>query len=190
MLSYFELRKGTIFLLESQPYEVLEFQQVYKAQDAVVARTKIKNLLSGKIVERTFHKGDSFEEAEFEKLDVKFVYANRGKFVFSEASNPANRFELEESQAGDGIKFLKAGQLAVGVKFQGKIVNIILPIKVQLKVTEAPPGTKGDRAQSGTKSVTLETGAQINVPLFVEMDDVIEVNTETGEYVRRVEQEG
>lgn len=187
MLSYFELRKGILFILEGQPYEVLEFQQVYKAQDAVVARTKIKNLISGKIVEKTFHKGDSFEEAEFEKLDVKFVYANRGKFVFSEVQNPAVRFELTGEQVGDGAKFLKANQLVAGIKFQGKIISIGLPIKVQLKVTEAPPGTKGDRAQSGTKAVILETGAQINVPLFVDMDDVIEINTETGEYVRRVE---
>lgn len=187
MLSYFELRKGILFILESQPYEVLEFQQVYKAQDAVVARTKIKNLLSGKIIERTFHKGDSFEEAEFEKLDVKFVYANRGKFVFSEAKNPGTRFELTEEQVGQGYKFIKPNQLITGIKFQGKIISIALPIKVQLKVAEAPPGTKGDRAQSGTKAVILETGAQINAPLFVEMDDVIEINTETGEYVRRVE---
>ncbi|MDO8424758.1 MAG: elongation factor P [bacterium] len=188
MLSYFELRKGILFLLESQPYEVLEFQQVYKAQDAVVARTKIKNLLSGKIIERTFHKGDSFEEAEFGKLDVKFIYANRGKFVFTESQNPAVRFELTEEQVGESAKFLKANQLITGVKFQEKIISIALPIKVQLKVTEAPPGTKGDRAQSGTKAVTLETGAQINVPLFVEMDDIIEINTETGDYVRRVEE--
>lgn len=187
MLSYFELRKGILFLLEDQPYEVLEFQQVYKAQDAVVARTKIKNLISGKIIERTFHKGDSFEAAEFEKLDVKFVYANRGKFIFAETKNPGVRFELTEEQMGDGAKFLKPNEVVTGIKFQGKIVSIELPIKVQLKVAEAPPGTRGDRAQSGTKAVILETGAQINVPLFVEMDDVIEINTETGDYVRRVE---
>lgn len=187
MLSYFELRKGTLFILENQPYEVLEFQQVYKAQDAVVARTKIKNLISGKIIERTFHKGDQFQEAEFEKIDVKFIYANRGKFVFCEAQNPGVRFELAAEQVGQAARFLKPNQLAAGIRFQGKVINISLPIKVQLKVIEAPPGTKGDRAQSGTKAVVVETGAQINVPLFIEMDDVIEINTETGDYVRRVE---
>lgn len=187
MLSYFELRKGVLFILEGQPCEVLEFQQIYKAQDAVVARTKIKNLLTGKILEKTFHQGDNFEEAELEKIEVKFLYSNRGKFGFCDAKNPGDRFELSEEQVGQSTKFLKSGQMSTGIKFQGKIINIALPIKVQLKVIEAPPGTKGDRAQSGTKMVTLETGVQINVPLFVEMDDIIEVNTETGEYVRRIE---
>jgi len=187
MLSYFDLRKGVKFILESEPYEVLEFQQMYKAQDAVVAKTKIKNLISGKVLEKTFHQGDYFEEAELEKIEVKFVYSNRGKFCFSEAKDPSKRFELTEEQIGSGFKFLKSNQTLTGIKFQDKIINIVLPIKVQLKVIEAPPGVKGERAQAGTKQVTLETGAQINVPLFVETGDIIEVNTETGEYVRRVE---
>jgi len=88
---------------------------------------------------------------------------------------------------GEGSKFLKPNQILTGIKFQEKIINIVLPIKVQLKVIEAPPGVKGERAQAGTKPVTLETGATINVPLFIETGDIIEVNTETGEYVRRVE---
>jgi len=187
MLSYFDLRKGVKFILEGEPYEVLEFQQMYKAQDAVVAKTKIKNLISGKVLEKTFHQGDYFEEAELEKIEVKFVYSNRGKFCFSEAKDPSKRFELTEEQIGSGFKFLKSNQTLTGIKFQDKIINIVLPIKVQLKVIEAPPGVKGERAQAGTKQVTLETGAQINVPLFVETGDIIEVNTETGEYVRRVE---
>jgi len=94
---------------------------------------------------------------------------------------------LAEAQIGEAGKFLKPNQIITGIKFQDKIVNVVLPIKVQLKVIEAPPGVKGERAQAGTKPVTMETGAKINVPLFVEQGDVIEVNTETGQYVRRVE---
>ncbi len=187
MLSYFDLRKGIKFLLEGQPFEVLEFQQMYKAQDAVVAKTKIKNLLSGKTVDKTFHQGDFFEEAEMEKIEVKFVYSNRGRFFFADTNDPSKRFELTEEQIGSGFKFLKSNQVISGIKFQGEVINILLPIKVQLKVTDAPPGVKGERAQAGTKAVTLETGTQINVPLFIETDDIIEVNTETGDYVRRVE---
>lgn len=187
MLNYFDLRKGVKFILEGEPYEVLEFQQMYKAQDAVVAKTKIKNLISGKVIDKTFHQGDFFEEAEMEKIEVKFIYSNRGKFCFSEAKNPSKRFELTEEQIGSAFKFLKPNQFITGIKFQDKIINVALPIKVQLKVTEAPPGIKGDRAQGGTKPVVLETGAQVNVPLFVETGDFIEVNTETGEYVRRIE---
>jgi elongation factor P len=186
MLSYFDLRRGVKFILDGEPYEVLEFQQIYKAQDMVVARTKIRNLINGKVLERTFHQDDKFEEAELEKVEVKFLYSHRGKFGFCEAQNPRARFELEEEKIGEGAKFLKSNQNITGIKFQGKFINVSLPIKVQLKVTEAPPGIKGGRAQAGTKTVTLETGARINVPLFVEEGDIIEVNTETGEYTRRI----
>ncbi len=188
MLNYFDLRKGVKFILEGQPYEVLDFQQIYKAQDAVVARTKIRNLISGKVLDKTFHQGDAFEEADLEKIEVKFLYNHRGKFGFCEAQNPRIRFELEEEQIGQGSKFLKPGEILTGIKFEEKIINIILPVKVSLKVIEAPPGLKGERAQAGTKPVTLETGAIINVPLFIKNDDVVEINTETGQYVRRVEQ--
>lgn len=187
MLSYFDLRKGVKFILEGQPYEVLEFQQMYKAQDAVVARTKIKNLISGKVLEKSFRQVEVFEEAELEKIEVKFLYFHRGKFGFSEAKDPAKRFELTEEQIGEGAKFLKSDQVLTGMKFQDKFINITLPIKVQLKVVEAPPGVKGERAQAGTKQATLESGAIVNVPLFVEPGDIVEVNTEIGEYVRRVE---
>ncbi len=199
MLNYFDLRKGTRFILEGQPYEVLEFQQMYKAQDMVVAKTKLRNLITGRVHEKNFHQGDTFEEAELEKIEIKFLYshpdrksavsngASQGKFGFCETQNPRIRFELVEEQIGEGSKFLKSNQILTGIKFQGKIINISLPIKVQLKVTEAPPGVKGERAQAGTKPVTLETGAKINVPLFIEEGDIIEVNTQTGEYVRRIE---
>lgn len=187
MLSYFDLRKGVRFILDNEPYEVLEFQQVGKAQNVFVARTKIKNLINGKIIEKNFHQSDSFEEAELEKLEVKFLYSHRGKFFFSENKDSSERLELTEEQIGEGVKFLKPNQILTLVKFEEKIINITLPIKVQLKVMEAPPGVKGDRAQGGTKVVILETGSQINAPLFIESDDIIEINTETGEYVRRIE---
>jgi len=186
MLTYFNLRKGVDFILDGEPYEVIEFQQIGKAQDVVVARTKIKNLINGKIVERNFHQEDRFEEANLEKLEVKFLYSHKGKIGFCEVKDPSKRFELTEEQIGYTIKFLKPNQILIGIKFKDKIINILLPIKVQLKVTEATPGLKGDRSQAGTKVVTLETGVQVNVPLFVEQDDIIEVNTETGEYVKRI----
>ena len=185
MLSYFDLRKGTKFILEGQPYEVLEFQQISKAQDMFVARTKIKNLINGKVLEKTFHQDDKFEEAELEKIEIKFIYSHRGKLCFSEAQNPAARLELSEEKIGSSSKFLKPNQILAGIKFQNKIINVSLPIKVQLKVIEAPPGVKGERAQAGTKPVVLETGATINAPLFVKSGDIIEVNTENGQYVRR-----
>ena len=186
-------------MYEGQPYEVLEFHQMGKSQDVVVAQTKIRNLLTGRAIPKNFHQGEMFEEAELTKFQAKFIYSNRGKFVFCEANNPGGparhatqgvaggRFELTEEQVGDAAKFLKANAEVEGVIFQEKVVRITLPIKMQLAVKEAPPGVQGDRSQGGTKSVTLETGAVINVPLFIETGDVIEVNTETAEYVRRIE---
>lgn len=186
MLSYFDLRKGVQFIFQDQPYEVLEFRQMGKAQDVVVAQTKIKNLITGKTIIQNFHQSDSFEEADIQKFQAKFVYGHRGKYIFSAIDDPSKRFELAEEQIGDNGKFLKSNAIVEGLRFREQIINISLPVKVQLKVTEAPPGVKGDRAQGGMKSATLETGAILNVPLFVETDDVIEINTETGEYVRRV----
>ena len=187
MLSYFDLRKGTKFILEGQPYEVLEFKQMGKAQDVVVAQTKIKNLITGRVLEKNFHQGDVFEEAEIEKIQLKFLYFHRGEFWFSKADNPADRFSLPEDIIGNADQFLKPNSILDGLIFQTKVINVSLPIKVQLKVKEAPPGVKGDRAQGGTKTVTLETEARINVPLFIKEGDMIEVNTETGGYVRRIE---
>ncbi len=186
MLNYFDLRKGVQFILEGQPHEVLEFQQIIKAQDATVIRTKVKNLITGKIVDRTFHKGDSFEETESEKTRVKFIYANRGKYVFSYAGDPSKRFELGAEKIGDSAKFLVPNTILDGTVYEGQVIDVMLPIKVQLKVTEAAPGVKGNRAQSGTKAAKVETGATIQVPLFVEQGDTIEINTETGEYTRRI----
>jgi len=186
MLNYFDLRKGIQFLLDGQPHEVLEFQQIIKAQDATVIRTKVKNLITGKILDRTFHKGDSFEETESERTSVKFVYGNRGKFIFCYANDPSKRFELAEEKIGTGAKFLVPNMILEGVVYDEQVISVTLPIKVQLKVTEAAPGVKGNRAQAGTKAAVMETGATIQVPLFVEVGDTIEINTETGEYTKRL----
>lgn len=187
MLSYFDLRNGTRFILDGQPYEVMEFTQMKKAQGLGVAQTKIRNLLTGKVLDRNFHQGDTFDEAQLDKVEVKFLYSHREQFFFCKVNNPADRFQLEESQIGVGSKFLKQNQIMNGFIFQGKVINIVLPIKVQLKVTEAPPGVQGGRAQAGTKVVVVETGANINAPLFIKEGDMIEINTETGDYVRRLE---
>jgi elongation factor P len=108
------------------------------------------------------------------------------RFFFCEEKDPSKRFSFTEEQIGSGSKFLKPNEVMDGIVFNDKIINVVVPIKVQLKVTDAPPGIKGDTAQGGTKTVVLETGAEINAPLFIEAGDVIEINTESGEYVRRV----
>jgi len=187
MLTHTDLKKGAKIILDGQPYEVLEAAPMKKAQRRVVIQTKIKNLITGNVFERNFHQGDVFETAEIEKFEAKFLYFHKDSYFFCEKDNPAKRFDLERELLGEAVRFLKPNQIVEGVQLGNKIINISLPIKIQLKVIEAPPGIKGDRAQGGTKIVTLETGAKINVPLFIEERNIIEVNTETGEYVKRIE---
>jgi elongation factor P len=186
MLSYFDLRKGTIFIYQGVPHEVLDFLQMKKAQREGIGQTKLKNLITGQIIFKNFHQNEEFEEAEIEKVKVKFLYSKRNIFYFCLADNPSFRFELKEEQIGESAKFLIPNLILEGIRWEEKIINVILPIKVQLRVKEAPPGVKGDRAQSGTKTVVLENGTRIQAPLFIEQGDLIEVNTETGEYVRRL----
>ncbi|MCX6759472.1 MAG: elongation factor P [Candidatus Nealsonbacteria bacterium] len=188
MLSHNDLKKGIRLILDDQPYEVLDSSFVFKGRGSSIVQTKIKNLITGNVISKTFHPGEEFEIAEIEKIKVKFLYFHRDKFFFSKENNSSARFELPKETIGESVIFLKPNEIIEGVQFQSKIINISLPIKVQLKVIEAPPGVKGDRAQGGTKTVKLETGDNINVPLFIKEGDIIEVNTEKGEYVRRVEE--
>jgi len=187
MLSHTDLKKGARIILDKEPYEILEARPLKKAQRRVVIQTKVRNLINGNVFSRNFHQGDIFEEAELLKTEAKFLYNNRGNYFFCEKDNPSKRFDLTGEQIGPQAQFLKANQIVEALIFQNKIINISLPIKVHLKIIEAPPGVKGGRAQPGTKQITLETGAKINAPLFIEKGEIIEVNTETGEYVRRIE---
>ena len=187
MLTHTDLKKGVRFIYENQPWEVLEAQLLKMAQRRPVIQSKIKNLTTGKILERNFHQNETFEEAEIEKQPIRYLYNHRGEYWFCEKDNPAKRFSLKEEIVGTGGKFLKANTEVTANKMGDKIINLQLPIKMDLKIKEAPPGERGDTATGGTKKAILETGAEVNVPLFVNTDDVIRINTETGEYVERVE---
>ena len=186
MLAYTELKKGTVFIYENDPYEVIESNFLRMQQRKAVVQTKIRNLITGKILDRNWQASDSFEEADIEKKDAMFIYASRGEAWFHEIGNPKARFSLAEEVIGVGLQFLKPNTIVGMVMFNGKPIKVSLPIKMDLKVIEAPPAIKGNTAQGGTKQVTLEGGAKVSVPLFVNEDDVIRVNTESGEYVERV----
>ncbi|MDP2638825.1 MAG: elongation factor P [Candidatus Azambacteria bacterium] len=189
MISYNELKPGVFFILDGEPYEVLEFSFSRMQQRKPVAQTKIKNIITGKILSRNFQHTDSFEPAEIDYKKVKFLYSHRDKFVFCDIQNPAMRFELPVEILGDKSKFLKTNFEIETVEFKNKIINIQLPIKMDFKVIEAPPAIRGNTAQGGTKVVTIETGAKINAPLFINEGDIIRVNTTTGEYTERAEKE-
>ncbi len=187
MLSYTDLTKGVLFVMDGQPYEVLEAHFLRMQQRKAVVQTKIRNLITGKVLDRNFQPSDSFEEAEIEKKSAIFIYVNRGEYWFNEEGNTKNRFALPEDVLGEAAQFLKPNTKVVTVVFADKVIRVTLPVKMDFKVIEAPPAIKGNTAQGGTKAVTLEGGVKVSAPLFVNEGDIIRINTETGEYVERVE---
>ena len=189
MLSYNELKVGTIFTRagDPDPYKVLEYAFIRMQQRKPVAQLKIKNLISGKVLPVTAHQNESFEEVEIDIVPVNFIYHRNGEYWFHEKGKPAARFKLEDDIMGETGHLLKANTEVKAYKFGEKVINVELPVKVDLTVTEAPPAVKGDTANGGTKTVTLETGGTVNVPLFIGEGDIVRINTQTGEYVERVE---
>lgn len=185
MLTHTDLHPGVQFIYEGQPWEVLEASMMKTAQRRPVIQSKIRNLIDGRVQEKNFQQGDVFDEADLEKKDIKFLYQNKGQYFFCEIKDPSKRFFFTEDQIGSQAKFLRPNEIVTGVVFDEKIITFKLPIKVQLKVKESAPGVRGDRAQGGTKEAILESGAVVQVPLFIEEGDVIEINTDTGTYVKR-----
>jgi len=184
MISYSELRKGQRVIYKKQPHEIIEASSMFKGRGHSTTQAKLKNLITGNTILENFHPADNFEEADIKKVEIRFIYSHKDRFVFSKEDN--KRFELTKERLGNSFKFLKPNQKLEGLVFEGEVLNISLPIKINLRVDQAPPGVKGDRAQGGNKMVTLETGMEIAVPLFIEQGDTIEVNTEKEEYVRRI----
>ena len=187
MLSYNELKIGTMFKFEGIPYEVTEYEFLRMQQRKPVAKTKIRNLFTGQILERNFHQNEALESIEVDKITITYLYNHRGEFWFCEKGNPKNRFKIPEEKIGPQSRFLKPNSDITAMKLDEQILTIKGPIKADLKVTEAPPGERGNTAQGGSKMAILETGAQVAVPLFVNTGDVIRINTETGQYTERVE---
>lgn len=186
LLEYNEVTQGKYIVHEGQPYEVLSAHVFRKQQRKPVNATKLKNLMTGKVTEYSFHQSEKVDEAEIDSREVKYLYNNRGEFWFCESSDPSKRFKVTADQAGDQIKYMKPNTVVDQLLFREQPMGFKYPIIVDLKVTEAPPSIKGDTATGGNKVVTLETGATINAPLFVNEGDVIRINTETGEYRERV----
>ncbi len=181
-----DLKPKTYFIYEDAPYIVLETHHLKMQQRRPVVQTRMRNLLNGKVLERNLAQSDFFEEADVERKEVKFLYAHRDKFMFVNPKDPSDRFELSNELVGESAQFLKPNTILESLNWNGDVINISLPIKMQFKIVEAPPGIRGDTATGGTKQVKIDTGATLNVPLFVNEGDEIIVNTETGQYVERV----
>lgn len=187
MLTYNEILAKKYIVYEGQPFEVLDARIFRMQQRKPVNQTKLKNLFTGKVTEVTFHQADKVDEADINSREIKYLYTNRGEYWFCETSDPSKRFALEEAVVGVGGRFLRSNSLIEVLTWNEKMIGLKLPIKVELKVTEAPPAIKGDTAKGGTKIITLETGATVNAPMFIGEGDIVRINTETGQYAERAQ---
>lgn len=187
MLSYNELKPGKFIILDGDPWEVLEFEFLRMQQRKPVSKTKLRNLMTGNIKEQTFHQSDQLKEAELEKEEIKYIYSHKSEYWFTNPKDPSKRFSLTAEKIGDKAIFLKPNLIVTALKFEDRLVGLQFPVKVEYKVIDAPPAVKGNTAQGGNKLVEIEGGAKILTPMFINAEDIIRVNTETGAYVERVD---
>lgn len=187
ILSYNEIVQKKVIEYNGEPYKVLSAHVFRMQQRKPVNQTKLQHLVSGKVVEISFHQNESVPEAEIERMDATYLYTNRSESWFCETGNPKNRFAFPEEAVHDKVQWLTQNSSVECLVFNEKPVTLEIPIKVELKVTEAPPAVKGDTATGGNKLVTLESGATVTTPLFINEGDLLKINTETGEYVERME---
>lgn len=185
-LAYTDLTKGVVFIMDGAPYEVIDMHFLRMQQRKATVQTRIRNLITGKLLDRNFQASDNFEEAEIEHKNAMFIYASKGEYWFHAEGDPKARFSLAADLVGDQGQFLKPNTKVQTMLFNDKVIKVEIPIKMDFKVIEAPPAIRGNTAQGGTKSVTIEGGAHVNVPLFINEGETIRINTTTGDYVERV----
>jgi elongation factor P len=183
---YNEITVKKTVTMDGDPYLVLSNNIAKKDRQKASNNVRMKNLRTGNVIERTFHQSDVLEDAYMEKKAIKYLYTNRGESWFCEINNPKERFSLPEDVVGSMPKFVIDNSEVDALLFEDKIMSINIPIKVELKVKESPDAVKGNTSSSATKEATLTTGLLIQVPQFINVGDVVAVNTETNQYTERV----
>lgn len=180
-----DFRPGLVIKYNNELWTVTEFQHVNPGNWRAFVRTRLKNLKSGKVIENRFRAGESIEIIRIERKEFQFLFRDGSGYVFMDKES-YEQISVEEEVIGEGAKFLRDGE-SVDILFNGSdITGIELPITVELRVTQTVPGVKGDSANPGTKPATVETGAMVNVPLFINEGDVVKIDTRTGGYIERV----
>ena len=187
ILSYNEIVQKKVIEYNNEPYEVLSSHVFRMQQRKPVNQTKLRHLVTGKVTEISFHQNESVPEADIGKMEATYLYTNRGESWFTELGNPKNRFSFPDESVHEQVQWLKSNSTVEILLYKDSPVAVSVPIKVELRVVEAPPGIKGDTATGGNKLVVLESGASVATPLFINEGDVLRINTGTGEYVERVE---
>jgi elongation factor P len=186
ILSYNEITPKKVIIFNDEPCLVLSYHVFRKQQRKPVNITKLKGLKSGRVIENTFHVNEVAEEADLETRTVTFIYKKPGEYWFHTTGKPGERFALNEDLIGDQGAFMKERTDYSAVVYDEEIIGLKFPIKVELKVTEAMEAVKGNTSSGAQKEVTLETGAKLMVPMFINEGDVVAINTETGLYTERV----
>lgn len=187
VLSYNEITLKKVILHEGEPYLVVASHVFRKQQRKPVNITKLKGLKSGRVLEVTFHQNETVEEADMETRSVTYIYKKPGEYWFHTTGKAGERFTLSEDLVGDQGRFMKERMEVDALVFDDEVIGLKFPIKMELKVKEAMEAVKGNTSSGALKEVTLETGATIMVPMFINTGDIISINTETGEYSERVE---
>jgi len=186
MVSTNDLKNGMVLNLDGQLWSVIWFQHHKPGKGGAVVRTKLRNVRSGAVVERTFNAGVKVDQAQLDKREMQYLYHDGTHFVFMDNST-YDQLSVEEGEIGDLSQWLKEGQSAILSMYEGRPISVELPASVELSVQQTDPGVKGDRVSGAMKPATLETGVTIQVPLFVETGDTVRVDTRTGEYITRVQ---
>ena len=185
MISAGDFRNGITIEMDNNIYQIIEFQHVKPGKGAAFVRTKLKNIVNGGVVEKTFRPTEKFPQARIDRVDMQYLY-NDGDLYYFMDTETYDQIALSADAIGDALKFVKENEAVTMLAHNGDIFAVEPPMFVELVITETEPGFKGDTATGATKPATVETGANVNVPLFVEQGDKIKIDTRTGEYLSRV----
>ncbi len=184
MVSAGDFRNGMTVEIEGNVFQIIEFQHVKPGKGAAFVRTKMRNIISGGVIEKSFRPTERFENAHIDRVDMQYLY-NDGEFYNFMDVNTFEQIALTDEQVGDALKFVKENEMVKICSYKGNVFSIEPPLFVELVITDTEPGFKGDTATGATKPATVETGAVVYVPLFVNQDDKIRIDTRTGEYMAR-----
>ena len=185
MISAGDFRNGITLEIDGQVVEIMEFQHVKPGKGAAFVRTKLKNVINGGVVERTFRPTEKFPQARIDRVDMQYLYADGELYNFMNQET-YDQVALNQDIIGDALKFVKENEVCKVCSYNGNVFSVEPPLFVELEITETEPGFKGDTATGANKPATVETGATVYVPLFVEIGDKIKIDTRTGEYLSRV----
>ncbi|HMB26394.1 MAG TPA: elongation factor P [Patescibacteria group bacterium] len=185
MLDISQIKLGSIVKHEEAPYVIISAAQKQVGRGGSIKVLKMKNLITGRVLEKTIQGNDKMPEADLTRSKAQYLYSEEGEAYFMD-NESFEQFSFSKENLGQTINYLKEGTDVIVLNFEGKPVSVDLPVKIDLQVIEAPPGVKGDTAGTATKTITLETGYEVNAPLFIKKGDKVRINTETGEYVERV----